>query len=71
MSAVRLRHVRGRLAFVWLDRHGDGYPVLDTRRAYRSAIYRNPNDPKQAADALPREWVRLAARNLINAGSQA
>jgi hypothetical protein len=67
---ARLQHIRGRLAFVWLDRNGDGYPVLDTSRAYRPAIYRNPNDPNQAADTLPREWVRMAARNLISTGSQ-
>lgn len=67
---VSLQYIAGRPYFVFLDPSGEGYPLASTRGAYRELIYRHPLDPQQASDALPRVWVRLAARNLISTGVQ-
>ena len=37
-----LHYHRGRACIVWLDSHDEPLPVLDTRRAWRSTIYRQP-----------------------------
>ncbi len=42
LTKVRLRRLRGRFTFVWLDSHGEGLPVELHRRAWRPFIYRSP-----------------------------
>lgn len=42
MMRAQLHYHRARACIVWLDSHGDPIPVLDTRRAYRLTIYRQP-----------------------------
>lgn len=73
-TQVRLEYfgVQSRRAhFVFIDPSGEGLPLLSTSRAYRQTIYRNPLDPKQAADALARRWCRREARCLVASGSAA
>jgi hypothetical protein len=39
---ARLEYHHNRACIVWLDSKGAGYPVPDTRRAWRVTIYRRP-----------------------------
>jgi hypothetical protein len=39
---ARLLRLRGRRCLVWLDSKGQALPVADTRRAWRTLVYRPP-----------------------------
>jgi hypothetical protein len=44
-----LHHHRGRTSIVFTDSKGAGLPVLDTRRAWRDVVYRQPKPCKRRA----------------------